>query len=359
MNIMVFDVPAESGGALSVLNDFYHEVIGNTDKNINWIFVLSTPRLEEKANIKILRYPWIKKSWGHRYYFDQVIAPKLVRQYKADKIFSLQNVTIPRANCGQILYLHQPLPFVDYKYSIKENRLFWVYQNIIGRNIINSVKKAQHVIVQTEWMKRACIEKTQVESNKIKVIPPVINLKIEKYFEPNEKTLSTFFYPASGLEYKNHQVIVDACLELKSSMDKDYQIIFTLNGNENQHVENLYRIVEEEQLPIRFEGSKTRDEVFDLYTKSILLFPSYIETFGLPMLEAKLYNGVIFASDTPFSHEILDQYENSYFFDAFSANTLARLMENIINNKMEYQSIETNKIKNVKYSNLLLEAIIR
>lgn len=64
MNIMVFDVPAEHRGALSILNDFYDEVKSHHDKNINWIFVVSKPTLPETENIKVLRFPWVRKV-GH------------------------------------------------------------------------------------------------------------------------------------------------------------------------------------------------------------------------------------------------------------------------------------------------------
>lgn len=347
MNIMVFDVPAESGGALSVLQDFYHDIATSNDQSINWIFVLSTPSLKETANIRVLKFPWIKKSWGHRFYFDQCIAHKLVKQYEVDKVISLQNVAIPHVNCEQILYVHQSLPFVDYRFSFKENKLLWVYQNIIGRFIMNSIKKAQHIIVQTEWMKTACIEKTNINSNNIEVLPPNINIEIKGYFEPNERSLSTFFYPANGAVYKNHQIIVDACRKLKSLIDVKYDIIFTLNGDENKHIEELYRQVQEEQLPIRFEGTKSREEVFDLYTKSILLFPSYIETFGLPLLEARIHKGIIIAADLPFAHEILDGYENAYLFDTFHSEDVVKLLKSVLDKDLQYKipSDSNNKLK--------------
>ncbi|KQL36905.1 glycosyltransferase [Psychrobacillus sp. FJAT-21963] len=348
MNIMVIDVPAESGGALSVLNDFYKEVVEHDSKDINWIFVLSTPALKETKKIKILNFPWIKKSWGHRFYFDQVIAPKLVKEYRIDKVFSLQNVVIPRVVCEQVLYVHQSLPFVDYKFSFKENKLFWVYQKIIGKNIIKSIKKAEKVIVQTEWMKKACIEKTQIQASKIEVIPPIINVEIERYFESSEKSLSTFFYPASGLLYKNHQLILNACRDLKSRTNKHFEIILTLTGNENPYVEDLYRQVQREHLPISFEGPKTRREVFELYTQSILIFPSYIETFGLPILEVRLHKGIIFAANTSFAKEILKGYENAKFFEVFDSKELSILMYKILNNKEVYRKspdIQENQIE--------------
>lgn len=327
MNIMVFDVPAESGGALSILNDFYKKVLSSNDENINWIFVISKPILVETENIKVLRFPWIKKSWGHRLYFNHFIAPKLVKEHKADKIFSLQNVIIPHTDIEQILYVHNSLPFIGEKFALTEDSLLWIYQNIIGRLIIKSIKKAYKVIVQAEWLKQACIEKTGVEEEKIAVFPPEINIETNRFFEASEQSLSTFFYPASGVTFKNHKVIVEACKILKGKRVNDHKIIFTLKGNENRHISKLYNEVKKQKLPIEFVGQLSKKQVFGWYTRSILLFPSYVETYGLPMLEAKIHKGVIFASDCLFSHEILDGYENAAFFDPFNADELAKLLE--------------------------------
>jgi glycosyltransferase involved in cell wall biosynthesis len=337
---MVFDVPAESGGALSILNDFYQEVVENDEENINWIFVLSKPNYKETNNIKILNFSWVKKSWFHRLYFDNFIAPKLVKKYDIDKIFSLQNLIIPRTNVDQILYVHQSIPFADYKFSINENFKLWVYQNIIGKKIYKSIKKANKVIVQTEWMKEASVEKLGVDKNQIEVIPPEINFKIKETFDLTKNKMNRFFYPAGVSYYKNHRLIVEVSKLLKEKDINNYEIIFTLNGYESDHINNLFNKVQKNNLPIEFRGRLERKEVFELYAKSYLLFPSYIETFGLPMLEAKLHKTMILASDKPFSHEILDNYENAYFFDPFDEKDLMFKMESVIKDKISYKKSE-------------------
>lgn len=326
---MVFDVPAESGGALSVLNDYYFEA--KKSHNTTWFFVLSNPKLKETSNINVLRFPWIKNSWLHRIFFDKFIAPRLVKKYKVDKVVSLQNILVPNVKCEQILYVHQPLPFINYKYSLKENKLFWIYQNIIGWKIIHSIRKANKIIVQTEWMKVACSKKAQVCERKFDVIPPSINIKINNMFKPTKESLSTFFYPASGLAYKNHQIIVDACSQLVNMTNKKFKVIFTLNGNENELISDLYRRIQDERLPILFEGTKQRNDVFELYTKSVLIFPSFIETFGYPLLEAKLHKGIILAAETEFAKEIVNGYDKAWFFDAFDSNELCQLMHQCLN----------------------------
>ncbi|KAB7639891.1 glycosyltransferase [Bacillus sp. B3-WWTP-C-10-D-3] len=361
MNIMVFDVPAESGGALSILNEVYKDAMLCKDKSIKWFFVISKPELEETENIKVLRFPWVKKSWFHRLYFDHFIAADLVKKYNVDKIFSLQNVTIPNTNIEQTLYVHNSLPFVDYKFKFKENKYLWIYQNIIGKNIIKSAKKANKVIVQTEWMKKTCMEKVAVANKNINVVSPNINnIEVEHYFEDTKESLSTFFYPASGVEFKNHRIIVEACRKLKLKIKAlDFKVYFTLIGNENKHIFELYNEVKMEGLPIEFIGDLSREQVFNYYTKSILLFPSYIETFGLPMLEAKLHKGVILASNCPFSHEILDGYENAYFFDPFNVRELSKLMEDVLEGKLFYKHLPKYQMLNEVFEGeTLLDKVI-
>ena len=60
-----------------------------------------------------------------------------------------------------------------------------------------------------------------------------------------------------------------------------------MNGNDNEKIINC--------------GYINRNEVFENMKTKVLIFPSYIETVGLPLLEAKLIGTIILASNTPFS----------------------------------------------------------
>ena len=63
------------------------------------------------------------------------------------------------------------------------------------------------------------------------------------------------------------------------------------------------------------------------YRRATLVFPSYIETFGYPLAEARQAGTIVLAADTPFAREVLDGYENAYYFDPFKPEELADLME--------------------------------
>ena len=346
MNIAVFDVPAESGGALSVLSEFHNEVLCHENKMIQWFFILSTPNLESADNVKILNFPWIKKSWLHRLYFDYFVAPRLVKKIKVDKIFSLQNVVVPRTKIEQIIYMHQSLPFVDYNFTWKESKISWIYQNVISKKIYSSIKLSQKAIVQANWIKKACIEETGVSEEKLIVVQPQVKMDVknEDKFSETEESFSTFFYPASFVFYKNHGIVLEVAKLLKDSGITRYKVIFTLDPNKCSETMKMYYRAKDSNLPIEFIGNITRSEVCKYYQKSILLFPSYVETFGLPILEAKLHESPIIVADCSFAHEILEGYPNVYYFDPFNAIDLYEKMKFLISNR-KYYTVEQHQIE--------------
>lgn len=327
MNILVYGVAADSSGALSVLKDFYEQF--KKKKENHYYFVVSTPHLEECDNITLLRFPEIKKGWGQRLFFEYLKAPQLVKKYNIDEVFSTTNTILPFVKVKQILYLHNSLPFSEYRFKWNENHLFWIYQNIIARFIYHSLERADQIITQTEWMKNAVLHQCDVQADKIEVqIPPIDDSLVKSYHPTAGKTY--FFYPATGYSYKNHKLILEACEILKARELADFEVILTLNEDGNAYEQKLSQEARRKRLPVRFIGFLSREEVFEWYTKSTLLFPSYIETVGFPLLEARLCRAPILASNTPFSREILKDYHYCEFFDIQDAERLADEMAKMI-----------------------------
>ena len=259
----------------------------------------------------------------------------MVEQYKVDEVISLQNVIVQGISVKQTLYLHQTLPFATKRYHITEDFKLWVYQNLISEMIFSSIRKASEVIVQTFWLKEACVKKAGVVPDKFKVIRPEVKIVVKKSYRQEDVNNTLFFYPAGGVVYKNHKVIVEAAKMLKYQGIENYRIIFTLQGNENGKIKKLYNEVKKLKLSIEFIGHISLEEVYEYYSKSILLFPSYIESFGLPMLEARIHCSPILASDYAFSHEILEGYDKVEFFDPFNKMQLTKLLIGSLNKEIE------------------------
>lgn len=323
--IVVYDVAASVSGALGILQS-YHARALNDHRN-RYIFLVSVPELASSENVKVKRFPWVKKSWFHRLVFDLFVGPRIVRDCSPDSVLSLQNTLMPRVKIPQTVYEHNslPKPFCDVSFSFFEDPNLWIRQNILGAVIVRSLKKSHHVIVQTKWMALRCIAKLGIEEDKITVEPPSIDaFPTEKYRRAHPQT---FFYPATGMSFKNHGIVVEACRRIKETHpDAVYRVLFTLDGTESRNIAKMKRDADKENLPIEFLGWKKQGEVYSLYAESVLLFPSLLESFPLPLYEARSAEVPIIIPDLPYAREALDGYIGACFYDARSAEALAEAM---------------------------------
>lgn len=325
--VMIYDVHASESGALAILNDLYNHIRNYQDKTVKWVFVVSTPEYEETENITVVRFPWVKKSWFHRYYFDNITTRKLLKAFCPDQVFSLQNMGIPFYHKRQLVYLHLPFILTEHKFKIKEDgKTLWAYQNIISKGIFKSLRKVDTTIVQTLWMKEALVRKGRVSAEKIVIQYPNITTNNIGTFKDVPENRKRFFYPATAFTYKNHLTLLKA---LKSANLTDYELILTIKKDESEYTKSLYRYVIDNNLNVKFGGPIPRESVFEMYQKSILLFPSYVESFGLPLLEARLSGTYVIASDCPFSREILDGYDKAMFFTELDFETMGKLISKV------------------------------
>ena len=308
--ILVVDIAASTGGALSILRDYYEKAISNFDNE--YIFLLSDNYLEETSNVEIVILKKYKK-WINRLFFDYIVGKKVINSFNPDVVLSLQNTCVHGLNIKQILYVHQSIPFQELKkfsiFKYKEFKLA-IIQYFIGCCIKSSIKKADRVIVQTNWMKRAILKQCKIGENKIDVVMP--SLSLNNIVKAKNIDSTKFFYPTSDELYKNNELIYKAVKLLNDNGFYNFEIELTIDGISTKNIKKIGRI--------------PREKVYKKYSNSILVFPSYIETFGLPLLEAKESGTIILASDTDFAHEVLSDYSKAYFFNPFDEYDLSRLM---------------------------------
>lgn len=352
MMYMVIDVAAESYGAMTILKNFYSYAVGK--KNINWCFVVSGEYINETLNIKVIVDKRPKRNWFYRLWWEFTKLPKIVKQYNPDRIISLQNIIAFRCNeYPQLLFMHMPHPFQNTKqFSLKNKneRIYAVYQKIIGKLIIASILKADMVVVQGQWLKQSICRVAKKNLNdKIFVLPSEVNIPPEYkvvYFEKDLVVNSNFFYPVAPSTFKNHICIFKAIDFLHSRGIDNFKVYLTVD---NSHLEfPNYDVVV-------YLGSITREQVLEQLQTSVLLFPSYIETYGLPLIEARSVGCIEFVSDTDFAHEALDDYDNAYFFDPFKPEQLADLMEKVITDGLPYKYSTFKKEKLITWDEILCE----
>ena len=109
-------------------------------------------------------------------------------------------------------------------------------------------------------------------------------------------------------------------------------MVFTICGNENTTAKEIKKQIEKYNLPVKLVGNLSLEEVKDYYSSTCLLFPSYLETVGLPLKEAQVFGAPIIVADCQYSRETVGTYENVNYFNSFSAKELSDLMIGYIKN---------------------------
>ena len=134
------------------------------------------------------------------------------------------------------------------------------------------------------------------------------------------------FYPAMPYTYKNHATLLKALRYAQAHGLNEYELILTIVPEQSKYTRQLYAYAQKNGLHVKFGGPIPREEVFKTYESSVLVFPSYVESFGLPLLEAKLTGSPILASDTPFCREILKDYDKVLFFPESDESALGKYL---------------------------------
>ena len=326
MNILVIDVAAEHSGALTVLNQFIDEFEEDLDNQ--YTVVLGKIRRENTSNIRYINIEWVKNSWFHRLYFDQVYIRKLVRRIKPEKILSLQNGCVKGGHIPQDVFFHNALPICEKRFSFSESKTLWIYQQIIGRMWRRSLRKANHILVQAEWIKQALIRKWHIEEKHILVKRPIID-ECFQCDTPQRKEKLQFFYPANGEIYKNHEKMLYA---FKSIWDTNKEVMpsLVLSGKFEDLPENCRIIISSGSYPVSFAGRLSREEMREMYSQSTLVFPSYLETVGLPLLEARAMGSDILAADCEYARDAVGSYEKAIFFPPHEIDSIRGKIEEYI-----------------------------
>ncbi|WP_270310974.1 glycosyltransferase, partial [Weissella cibaria] len=160
-----------------------------------------------------------------------------------------------------------------------------------------------------------------------------------------------FFFPSTAMVYKNHKVILEALSLLPKDIKRKIQIIFTLTESELINLTEIKSIPEE----IVLTGRVNKQEVAEILSRSILIFPSYIETFGLPILEGKQIERPLIVADVPVLRESVSDYEDVQYFNPFDSRHLANIISDFVKNRTITRSVGFDEESgiNTKLDNLL------
>lgn len=174
------------------------------------------------------------------------------------------------------------------------------------------------VVVQTRNMQRQMLASYPALGGRIAIVkhPVPAAMKSSSKGSPPAGRRLVLFFPASPYPHKNHDIVLRMAGLLGSVAE--FEVCLTLTpwclGGRLRRIPWL-----------RFVGNLSGSECMRQYQKvDALFFPSLLESYGLPLVEAMANNLPVICADLPYARELCGE-EAIYFDPASEASAVAAI----------------------------------
>jgi glycosyltransferase involved in cell wall biosynthesis len=339
--IVLSGVNLVEAGPLSVYKDALSELSRGFSGRYEIIALVNKAGLFDTTGVTYLEFPAVKRSWLRRLKFEYLDCRSLSRQLDAHLWLAMHDMS-PNVKADiQAVYYHNPAPF--YRLTLREAFIDWrfamfclFYHLLYAFNI----RKNDFFIVQQQWL-RETIHKQYPALRVVVAQPsPPLSDHLPAHI-PADDGRVRFFYPALPRVFKNMEVILQACALLEEQGTMAFEVTLTVSGTENPYARMLWQKYGHLSM-VRWLGVLPRSRVEELYREAdCLIFPSKLETWGLPISEFKQTGRPILLADLPYAHETLGSYQAALFFPPRDAHALARQMAAVASGEANFHPIES------------------
>jgi glycosyltransferase involved in cell wall biosynthesis len=322
--LVLSGVNMTEGGILSVLRN----VVTAAEKILppQWrIIVLAHQKsLLKVTRAEVLEFPAIKSSWWKRMYFELFTSRELARNLGATVWVAMHDITPLVDVKRQYVYCHNPTCFTRPTLrSLYFDWIFFAHSLLYGFLYSLNIRRNEQVFVQQSWIRDAFIKRFGArEVTVARPISPAHSTCAHNIKGP----LQRWIYPTFPRHFKNIEIIGDALeiLERNSSWAGEVQV--TITGDESRYARYLKKRFGHLRT-LKFVGRQSATQMANLYVNADgLLFPSKLETWGLPITEAQIHGLPMLIADLKYAHETVGSYEGVSFFDPTDAKGLAKLL---------------------------------
>lgn len=270
------------------------------------------------------------RGWAGRAWLELAGLRRMWSGRKVDAFLSMQgaNATIRARHkfvyCHNALGLERP-PLSHLLHYPKSAALSLIY----GLAYRFGIGRRATVIVQQEWQRRRFRERFGLDRC-IVAHPLERSDRQSPRRHPRTAGRIEMIYPTSAEPHKNVGLLCEAVEILSSDDAGAFRLLLTLSGEENDYSRQLRKRFG--HLPeISFAGQLTPAALAAAYERAdLLVYPSKVESWGLPLTEAKQHGLGILAADLPYARETVGDYDAADFFDPQGAQALATRLRGIL-----------------------------
>ncbi len=328
LRIVISAVNLIEGGTLTVLRECLASAVAVLPAECEIVVLVNRADLISEPRIRLISIPSAKKSWFRRLYWEWFGFMRISRELKPALWLSLHDITPRVSATRQAVYCHNPSPFyrIGLREALQEPK-FLMFNQLYALLYRVFIRRNYCIIVQQDWLRA----EFRRRMGQIPVVVAYPSLQaVEGPVAPTTGTEFVFIYPALPRVFKNIETLCEAAKILDSRGVSGFEVRLTLDGSENRYARWLRRKFGE-TAQVRFIGRQTKDEMAMQYREaSAVVFPSKLETWGLPITEGKAHGLPLLVADLPYARVTVGTYDRVSFFPAESSDALADLMQSMI-----------------------------
>lgn len=340
--IVVSGITLRKGGTLTILREalaYLSDMAGRGECRV--VALVNRRELCDYPNIDYIEVPL--KGWLGRLWYEYVTMHDISKKLGPVWLWlSLHDVT-PRVKATyQAVYCQTSFPFYKWKWrDFRFDPKIPVFAMLTRFYYRIGVHKNKYLIVQQQWLREGLGKMLGVDAAKIIVAPPerkpiglaednAVNCNTESGLKHTKEQESSykFLYASTADCHKNFETLCKAAEILEKEVGKGvFEVIMTVRGDENKYAQWLKKHWGH-VASIDFYGLMDKATLFVNYrTADCLVFPSNIETWGLPISEYMESNGgPMILSDLPYAHSTAAGSSCTAFFEQDNATDLKNKM---------------------------------
>lgn len=300
---MIFYAPnVHIGGGFELLKS----LLASFDENSDVQFVLDH-RIVNRLDISSLQnIYWVKPDPISRFKAELFIRR---HKHRHDKIFCFHGLPPVFYKGGEIIVFLQ-------------NRLYITGFSVAGYNFKTALRLTFERLMF--YVLRAKVSEFIVQSNSMKV-QTELNLKnlksilvtVQPFISQSTQCIATdpvekkydFAYIADGSAHKNHHTLF-AAWRLLAEKGHYPTLLVTLSDDNTQFIEAIAQLNSEYGCNIVNVGYVSKDIIQKLYQQTkALIYPSLVESFGMPLIEAKQQGLAIVAAELDYVRDVVTPNE--------------------------------------------------
>ncbi len=283
------------------------------------------PKIQASERIQVI--PHQVGGYLKRLFWEQWTLPRLLYRHRVDRLLSFGNTGPLFAPCPQILYLQQAIPYADFQpqaHRLRWRGLAWLLKILIGVAQLGS----RRIIVPTSWLVEPLRKSVlgQLPRDRYVVSPPGTLTYPQGTMTDAERQLleavcdwrasgyRVLIYPTFLAPYKNIPFLLEAISHLTSEWAGRFKLLLTFDEQSPEYFPCKPEILQELRRrnlspeTVMLTGVLSRTCLQELYQRvDVLVFPSLVETLGLPLLEAMAAGVPIVASETAYAREVCEE----------------------------------------------------